>query len=104
MSFKQFFNEMKEREKFTIKKNNKRWTFTQESSGKRYFVKIDPVDVFDSLGSFLREIDAKATLTNEKGGYVDHFGFVNDIVKGSKSSVYVTPGMVEKIKKTWVLQ
>jgi len=105
MGFKEYYTEGNHWEKFDVKKNNKRWTFTHEGTGKRYFIKIDSMNIYDSVGSFLRSINAKsANGEGKKNGYIDHFEFATNIVKGKRSSVLVKPNMVEKIKGTWILE
>ncbi len=104
MRFKELYNEAKHWEQVDIKRCNKRWSIKLPESGKRFYIKIDTNDIYDSMGSFLRNINARSNEgVGKDDGFVDHFEFAKNIIQGKINKVLVKPDMIEKLKGTWVL-
>jgi len=104
MQFKSYFTEGRNRwDQFSVNKGTDRWTFTNLQSSKRYFMKINKSSIYDTLGSFLRELGATSGNGGKTRGQIDHFTFASNLIKGQKNSIFVKSGMFDKIAKTWKL-
>jgi len=106
MSFKNFYFEGRDYwAPFSVKKNEKKWTFTNLESNKKFYVKINKDNIYDSMGAFLREIGASANISDRKTkDNIDHFLFASNIIKGETNKIFIKASNWEKVRKTWVLE
>lgn len=100
MRFKKLFESLDGYEKFLIKKNKHRWTFTNLENKKVYYIDIDKTNYFDSLGYFLNDIDAK----DINGNSINHSEFTSNFVQGLRNAIYIKSDSIAKIASTWSLK
>lgn len=104
MKFKEFFYEGRDKwSLFSINKGTSKWTFKNNDSNSINYLKINPLMEIGTMQRFLEEIEATSGDFPKTKGEIDYYKFASDVVSGKKPNIYVKSGMLEKIKKTWLL-
>ena len=105
MNFKNFYTEGRDNwSLFELKKTNKRWSFLNTESGKRYFINLgDNVNHVGGIQKFLEEIGATDNTIPKTKGTIDYNNFAMDVISGKKQNIHVKSSNWDSIKKTWLL-
>ena len=89
---------------FQLTKTNKRWSFLNTESGKRYYIKLsDMTNHVGGIQRFLEELGATDSATPKTTGNINYNEFAMDVVAGKKANVHVKSGNFDRIKSTWIL-
>ena len=89
---------------FSIKKNESRWTFKNNDTGKLNFIAIKDPSNIGGMQKFLEDLGATPGERPKTFGTIDYKQFAVDVIEGKKSKVYVRSGKFETIKKTWMVE
>ena len=105
MSFKKFYiNEGRNAwNMFELKQTNKRWSFKNINSGKRYFIKLPEVNNVGQIQKFLVDVKATSSEGLKTKGSIDFGEFARNIVSKKSQNFYVKSEHWEDIKKSWVI-
>jgi hypothetical protein len=105
MRFKDLYNEGRnEWNSFALKKTDKRWSFSNNESGKRYFIKLsDKVNHVGGIQRFLEDLGVTDNTTPKTKGCLDVNNVMTDLISGKTTNVHINSGVFDKIKKTWLL-
>jgi len=104
--FKEYFKEGRDKwDNFTLKRTNKRWSFNNTTSGKKYYIKLDGnnVNYIGDIQKFLNDLKATDGSTPKTKGEINYGEFAGQIVSGEKTNIHVKSGNFDKIKNTWII-
>ena len=90
MGFKEYLEEGRNKwDIFSIKKGNVKWTFRNEETNKRFFIKITPNKELESLQSFLKAIEATPPTFPKTKGVIDFMQMATDLVAGNLTKLFI---------------
>jgi len=104
--FKEMYTEGRDNwNNFALKKTNKRWSFLNTESGKRYFIKLsDNVNHVGAIQKFLEDIGATDGNTPKTTGTVNYNELASDVISGKIANIHVKSGNFDKLKGMWDLE
>lgn len=105
MRFKNYYTEGRNKwDTFTIKKGDKKWSFINTVTGKRYYIKLNDNETdVSAMQKFLKDILATPGTKPKTKGNIDYHEFAQKVLGKEKATVYIKSGNWEKIRKTWTL-